>query len=154
VELIVLVGLQASGKSTFFHERFAQTHQHVSKDLLPNNRHKNRRQEHLIRAALSAGRSAVVDNTNPTPEERRPLVRLGHEHGAKVLCYYFEASVSECLRRNEAREGKARVPDVAIYATAKKLLVPSIEEGFDELRCVRLKGSTFEVIPCRGAYKA
>ena len=92
----------------------------------------------------------VVDNTNPTPEDCRPLVRLGHEHGAKVLGCYFEASVSECLRRNEMREGKARVPDVAIYATVKKLVAPSIEEGFAELRCVRLKSSAFEVRGCRG----
>jgi predicted kinase len=148
VELVVFVGLQASGKSTFFRERFAESHQHVSKDLFPNNRYKNRRQEHLLHAALSAGRSVVVDNTNPTPEDRRPLVRLGHEYGAKVLGYFFDASVSECLRRNEIREGKARVPDVAIYATAKKLVAPSIEEGFDELLCVRLNDSAFEVRGC------
>ena len=148
MELVVFVGLQASGKSTFFHERFARTHQHVSKDLLPHNRNKNRKQEHLLRAALSAGRSVVVDNTSPTPEDRRPLVRLGHEYGAKVLGYFFDASVSECLRRNEMREGKARVPDVAIYATAKKLVAPSIEEGFDELLCVRLNNSTFRVCEC------
>ncbi len=53
-----------------------------------------------------------------------------------------------CSRRNEMREGKARVPDVAIYATAKKLVAPSIEEGFDELLCVRLNDSTFEVCEC------
>jgi predicted kinase len=148
VELFVFVGLQASGKSTFLHERFARTHQHISKNLFPHNRNKNRRQEHLLRAALSAGRSVVVDNTSPTSEDRRPLVRLGHEYGAKVLGYFFDASVSECLRRNEMREGKARVPDVAIYATATKLVAPSIEEGFDELLCVRLNDSTFEVCEC------
>jgi len=95
----------------------------ISKDLFPH-KGNNRRQEHLLHAALSAGRSVVVDNTNPTPEDRRALVRIGHEHGAKVLGYYFDASVSECLRRNEIREGKARVPDVAIYLTAKKLVAP------------------------------
>ena len=142
------MGLQASGKSTFFHERFAQTHQHISKDLFPHNRNKNRRQEHLLHAALSAGRSVVVDNTNPTPEDRRPLVRIGQGYGAKVLGYYFDASVSECLRRNEMREGKARVPDVAIYATAKKLVAPSIEEGFDAVLRVRLNDSAFEVHGC------
>ena len=147
MELVVFVGLQASGKSTFFRERFAESHQHVSKDLFPHNRNKNRRQEHLLRAALSAGRS-VVDNTNPTPEDRRPLVRLGHEYGAKVLGYFFDASVRECIRRNEMREGKARVPDVAIYATAKKLVAPSIEEGFDGLLRVRLNDSAFEVRGC------
>ena len=148
MELVVFVGLQASGKSTFFHERFAQTHQHISKDLFPYNRNKNRRQEHLLHAALSAGRSVVVDNTNPTPEDRRPLVRIGQGYGAKILGYYFDASVSECLRRNEMREGKARVPDVAIYATAKKLVAPSIEEGFDAVLRVRLNDSAFEVRGC------
>jgi predicted kinase len=148
VELVVFVGLQASGKSTFFRERFAGVYQHVSKDLFPHNRNKNRRQEQLLHAALSAGRSLVVDNINPTPEDRRPLVRLGHEQGAKILGYFFEASVRGCLRRNEMREGKARVPDVAIHATAKKLVAPSIEEGFDELICVRLNDSAFEVRGC------
>ena len=52
MELIVFVGLQASGKSTFFRERFAGTYQHVSKDLFPHNRNKNRRQEQLLHAAL------------------------------------------------------------------------------------------------------
>jgi predicted kinase len=148
VELVVFVGLQASGKSTFFRERLAESHQHVSKDLFPNNRNKNRRQEHLLRAALSAGRCVVVDNTNPTLEDRRVLIGLGGEYGARIVGYFFEASVSECIRRNEVREGKARVPNVAIYATAKKLVAPSIEEGFDELLRVRLNDSAFEVRGC------
>ena len=153
MELVIFVGLQASGKSTFFRRRFAASHQHISKDLFPHKRNKNRRQEHLLRAALSAGRSVVVDNTNPTPEDHRPLVRLGHEYGATVLGYFFDANVRECLLRNEMREGKARVPDVAIYATAKKLVVPSIEEGFNELRCVRLNDSTLEVFRCLGTLR-
>ena len=151
--MVVFVGLQASGKSTFFRERFAESrfaesYQHVSKDLFPHNRNKNRRQEHLLRAALSAGRCVVVDNTNPTLEDRRALIGLGGEYGARIVGYFFDASVGECIRRNEVRDGKARVPDVAIYTTAKKLVTPSIEEGFDELLCVRLNGSTFEVREC------
>jgi predicted kinase len=148
VELVVFVGLQASGKSTFFRERFAECHQHVSKDLFPNNRNKNRRQEHLPRAALSAGRCVVVDNTNPTLEDRRVLIGLGGEYGARIVGYFFDAGVRECIRRNEIREGKARVPDVAIYATAKKLVAPSIEEGFDAVLRVRLNDSAFEVRGC------
>ena len=148
VELVILVGLQASGKSTFFRERFAATHEHVSKDLLRNNKNLNRRQAQLIEDALEAGRPIVVDNTNPAVEDRRPLIQLGREHGAKIVGYYFDASVRECIRRNKVREGKARVPDVAIYSTAKKLVAPSIEEGFDELLCVRLNDSAFEVRGC------
>ena len=35
--------------------------------------------------------------------------------------------------RNRGREGKARVPDVAIFTTRKRLVPPTIEEGFDEV---------------------
>ena len=152
LELVVFVGLQASGKSTFFRERFAATHEHVSKDLLRNNKNPNRRQAQLIRAALEAGHSVVVDNTNPTIEDRRPLIELGREHGARVVGYYFDARVRECLRRNAGREGRARVPDVAIFAAARRLVPPSYSEGFDGLFRVRLADdSTFEVSAYIGA---
>ncbi len=148
MELVVFVGLQASGKSTFYRERFAATHEHVSKDLFPNNRNPSRRQGQLIEAALSAGTPVVVDNTNPTVEDRRAIVALGREHGARISGYYFDSGVRRCIERNRRRTGKARVPDVAIYATAKRLVPPSPAEGFDELFRVRLTaGGAFEVGP-------
>jgi predicted kinase len=146
-ELAIFVGLQASGKSTFFRQRFAATHEHVSKDLISNNRNRIRRQAQLVEEALSAGSPVVVDNTNPTPEDRRPLVELGREHGARVVGYYFESTTRGSVGRNRLRAGKAKVPDVAIFATAKKLVPPSYAEGFDELFRVRLAGSSFEVRP-------
>jgi predicted kinase len=147
LELVIFIGLQASGKSTYFRERFAVTHELVSKDLFPNNRNRNRRQAQLIEVALGVGSSVVVDNTNPTVEDRQSLLRLGREHGAKIVGYYFESTARECVERNRLRAGKAKVPDVAIYATAKKLVPPSYSEGFDELFRVRLTGSSFEVRP-------
>jgi predicted kinase len=148
VELVIFTGLQASGKTTFFRERFAATHGHVSKDLFRNNRNRNRRQRELVEAALRAGCPVVVDNTNPTAEDRRALIESGHRFGARVVGYFFGSGVRECIARNARREGKTRVPDVAIYATAKRLVTPSRLEGFDELLCVRLNGAVFEVREC------
>jgi predicted kinase len=149
VELVIFVGLQASGKSTFFRDRFDTTHELVSKDLIRNNKNPNRRQRCLIEDALEARRSVVVDNTNPTVEDRGPLIALGREHGARIVGYYFESQTSRCLERNRQRSGKAQVPDVALYATAKKLMPPSYQEGFDVLFYVRIAGdSTFEVTLC------
>ena len=86
-----------------------------------------------------------MDNTNPGVEDRRPLVELGRRFGARIVGYHFESGVRECLARNARREGKARVPDVAVFATAKRLVPPSREEGFDELYRVRPDGRVFEV---------
>jgi predicted kinase len=145
VELVIFVGLQASGKSTFFREQFATTHELVSKDHFPN-KNRNRKQTQLIEAALGAGSSVVVDNTNPTVEDRRPLIDLGRELGAKIVGYYFDSTVRQCVGRNRRRAGKDQVPDVAIFATAKRLVLPSYSEGFDELFRVRVTDeSTFEV---------
>ena len=138
MELIIFSGLQAAGKSTFYRRYFASTHELVSKDLLRNNTHKGRRQAQLIEAALSAGRSVVVDNTNPTPEERAELIRLGRTYRAEIIGYYFESPVKESLERNKQREGRARIPNVGIFATAKKLVPPSYVEGFDKLYRVRI----------------
>ncbi|KJH72752.1 ATP-binding protein [Aliterella atlantica] len=145
MELVIFTGLQASGKTTFYRDRFAATHEHISKDLFPNNKNKNRRQEQLIKAALDAGKSIVVDNTNPTPVERTPLIELGSSYGCEIIGYYFASQLSCCLQRNSARTGKARVPDVALYATAKKLVVPSYSEGFDRLFCVKFNQNSQQV---------
>ena len=101
---------------------------------------------YLIEEALKAGQSVVVDNTNPTPEVREPLIRLAHAYGAEVIGYYFESETRSSIERNKTRSGKARVPDVAIYVTSKKLVRPTYAEGFDKLYDVRIvDNSEFEV---------
>jgi len=148
MELILFTGLQAAGKSTFYRERFAGTHTLVSKDVLRNNPRPERRQEQLIAEALAAGRSVVVDNTNPTPEVRAPLIALGRRYGATIVGYSFVSTAGESLARNRQRQGKARVPDVAIFATRKRLVPPSYAEGFDQLYAVRIaEGGRFAVAP-------
>jgi predicted kinase len=136
MECVILIGLPASGKSTFFRERFAGTHDHVSKDLLRNNRHPQRRQEQLIAESLASGRSVVVDNTNPTVAVRATLIAAARQHGAEVVGYFFPTEASDALRRNRARQGRERVPDVAIFTVRKRLERPTIEEGFDRLYTV------------------
>ncbi len=136
--MVILIGLQASGKSTFARTHFAETHVYVSKDVLRNNPKSARRQGQLIDEALAAGQSVVVDNTNPTLADRAELIALGRRYAATVIGYYFEPQVAGSLKRNRERNGKARVPDVAIYATNKRLQRPSYAEGFDVLYAVRI----------------
>lgn len=146
MELILFIGLQASGKSTFYRTHFATTHEHISMDLLQNNKKPRQRQLILLEAELQAQKSVVVDNTSPTVEDRQPLIQLGRLYGAKITGYYFDSNVRQCIKRNRQREGKARVPDVAIYVTAKKMVHPIYEEGFDILYDVSIgENGTFIV---------
>lgn len=136
MELIIFVGLPASGKTSFYEEHFKATHRHVSKDLLPKSSDKKKRQDLLLKAYLEQNESIVVDNTNPTVEERARIIQLGKLFGARVVGYFFQTSVGECIGRNERRQGEKRVPKVAIYTAAKKLKPPTYEEGFEQLYVV------------------
>lgn len=149
-ELVILIGLQAAGKSTFARERFGVSHayDYVSKDRMGSARNKEQRQQRLVAAALAAGRSVVVDNTNPSPAEREALIRIGHDYGARVIGYFFAPDIAASRARNAVRTGHERVPVVAIYATAKRLTPPTYAEGFDALFTVRIApGGGFEVAP-------
>ena len=133
MEVVVLVGLQGSGKSTFYRTFFAATHVLVSKDLLRNNRRPQRRQMQLVEGALQEGRSVVVDNTNPTIDDRAPLIDLARRHGAEVSGIHLASELDACLERNRSRRGRGRVPDKALYVTLKRLRPPTLDEGFDRL---------------------
>ncbi|MFA3877946.1 AAA family ATPase [Streptomyces sp. MMCC 100] len=147
VDVAVLVGLQASGKSTFYARCLADGYALVSKDLFPRGaRNKQQRQMRLVAEHLAAGRSVAVDNTNPSPQEWGPLVEAAHSCGASATAYWFPPDVAGSLRRNAARSGRQRVPDVGVLATLKRLRRPSPEDGFDKVREVHFDGrGGFEV---------
>jgi predicted kinase len=136
MQVVILIGLQGSGKTRFYRSRFKDTHVHVSKDNFRNHRNKNRRQRQLIEEALSQGRSVVVDNTNPTPDDRKPIIEIARRFGAEVVGYFFESNVKDCLRRNRRRVGRSRVRDVVIYVTIHKLRPPSKSDALFDVKAL------------------
>lgn len=140
-EVAILVGLQAAGKTTFYRHRLAATHAHVSKDAFRHNRNRQRRQMQLIAEALESGRDVAVDNTNPSPQEWDPIIALARAHGAPVVGYWFVPDVAESLRRNAARSGFRRVPDVGVFATLKRMRAPRPSDGFARVYEVRPDGA-------------
>jgi predicted kinase len=147
-ECVILVGLPASGKTTFYQRRFAPTHRHISKDHWPNASRKDERQAALIREALTAGEPVVVDNTNPGLADRAQVISLAREFGARIIGYYFTATTREAIGRNRGREGRERVPDVAIFTKAKRMVAPTVAEGFDELYRVAIRqDGEYDVAP-------
>lgn len=143
MDLVVLVGLQGAGKTTFFGARYAATHAHVSKDLFRSARDRDARQRALVAEAARRGRSAVLDATNARREDRIALVALARALGMRPVCCFFPPDVPASLARNAAREGKARVPAVAIHATRARLAPPTWDEGWDERWEIRAEGGAF-----------
>jgi predicted kinase len=138
MEVVLLIGRQGSGKSTFYRIPYAATHALVSKDRFRNNRRPQRRQMQLIEEALKEGRPVVVDNTNPTVEDRAPIIALARSYGTEVVGFFLESRLRDCLERNARHTGRERVPDRAILITLRRLQAPTVAEGFDRLSRVRL----------------
>jgi len=146
-ELVILVGLPGSGKTSFYRERFADSHEHISKDLMRNRSDRQARQLALIDAALAGGRSVVVDNINASIADRAELIAVGRRREATIAVYALTTGAADCIERNRARTGKERVPVVAIHTAAKRMQAPMRSEGFDRLYRVDAQQLRFRVAP-------
>jgi predicted kinase len=129
MEAVVLCGVQGSGKTTLYEDRFAATHVRVSLDELRSRGH----EAELVGECLEGGRAFVVDNTNPTPADRQRYVEPARTAGFKVVGYLVEVAPAEAFARNAERAGRARVATGSVAATARRFQRPTPEEGFDEL---------------------
>lgn len=135
MEAIIFCGIQASGKSTYFQQHFFHTHVRISMDLL-RTRHREKR---FMELCLQSGQRFVIDNTNPSAEERSRYILPAKQARFRVICYYFESPLAEAIRRNASRSGKARIPDKGIGGTYKRLEIPSLAEGYDAIYKVQLR---------------
>ncbi|MCA9657153.1 MAG: AAA family ATPase [Myxococcales bacterium] len=134
MEAVIFIGIQATGKSSFYRERFFHSHVRVNRDML-----RTRHRERLLIDACIAGKQAfVVDNTNPTPAERQRTIVPARAAGFRVVGYFFKSAIVPALARNAGREGAARIPERGIRGTRARLVLPSLGEGFDALYFVEI----------------
>ena len=104
MEAVIFVGIQGTGKSTFYKERFFDTHIRINLDML---RTKNR-ERLILEACLTAKQKFVVDKMNLTEEKRQKYINKAKEFGFKVVGYYFQTSLEKAIARNNQRIGKAK----------------------------------------------
>lgn len=134
MDAIILMGIQATGKSTFYKQNFADTHVRINLDML-RTRH---REALILNACLEAKQSFVVDNTNPRQLDRQRYISVAKPLGFTIIGYYFQSKVNEAMARNKLRQGKACIPEKGILATRGRLEIPNYSEGFDQLYYVTL----------------
>ena len=73
MEAVILCGVQGSGKTTLYRDRFLETHARISMDLLRT----RAREAAFLQICLETRMPFVVDNTNPTVAERARYLGAG-----------------------------------------------------------------------------
>jgi len=142
MEAIIFIGIQATGKSTFFQQRFFNTHIRINMDML---RTRNR-ERILLAACLEAKQPFVIDNTNLTRQGRAGYIGQAKAAGFGGAGYYFKSTLKAALERNRQRSGKALIPEKGIIGAYRKPELPSFDEGFDQLFYVEIaEGGQFIV---------
>lgn len=141
MEAIIFCGIQASGKTTFYKDRFFRTHVRISLDLF-NTR---RKEDIFLQTCFDTQQRFVIDNTNATKKARQHNITRAKQCKFKVIGYYFHSTLGEAITRNKNRTGKEVIPIAGIAGTLKRLQVPEFEEGFDMLYKVTIVNNAFEV---------
>lgn len=134
MEIIVLVGIPGSGKTTLAQNSFSKYHR-INLDTL----HTRSKEDEEIANSLSSRQDLIIDNTNATKKSRSKYIQSGKRFGVTVRAIYLKTPVELALQRNASRIGKARVPDNAVRFYFKIIQPPSIEEGFDRVDVVEVQ---------------
>ena len=139
MEAVIFCGIQATGKTTFYKDRFFKTHLRLSLDQLKTRSRENK----FLATCIAAKQPFVIDNTNPTKADRAKYILLAKAHKFKIVCYYFQSRIEDALQRNSLRAGKENIPEIAVKGSFNKLEIPAYAEGFDELYYVGIEGNNF-----------
>lgn len=127
----IFVGLQASGKTTFYKKYFSDRYLSLSLDML-----KTRYRENiLLHACLNSKTNFIVDNTNPTILDRKRYINIIRKHKFQfnIECYYFNTELNDCIERNRLRKKIPKVPEIALRYVNKNLQIPTYNEGFNTI---------------------
>ena len=102
MDAVIFIGIQASGKTTFYEKNFSG-YTYINLDTL-----RTRYRESLaLQECLAEGWDFVVDNTNVTVEDRARYITAAKAAGYRVVGYYFRSSVKESVGRNAHRNRRA-----------------------------------------------
>lgn len=137
-KIYTLVGLPASGKSTFASQHPECTV--VSSDGIRKEWYGDEAKQgdarkvfkevrRRVDKAVAEGHDVIIDATNISPRDRHETLKAFPEH--ENIAIYFNVPKETCIRRNSARERK--VPIEVIVRMALRLTPPTLDEGFTKI---------------------
>ena len=146
-ELVIAIGLPASGKSTYIKKNYPK-HLIISNDLTVEKLAKSSNTDYNtafnqlglqkiikqgfidFRKALKTKRSIVLDNTNLTKEIRKNYIDLAKDY--LKIALVFNISEKEQYNRLAKRKGK-NIPKETLDKMRQDMEQPNKSEGFTEI---------------------
>lgn len=135
-EVVIFCGYPASGKSTFAKKYFIPNgYVHVNRDTLST----PAKCLKATKEALAAGKSVVIDNTNPDAASRAQYIEAAQEYKVPVRAFVFKTDFDLSQHLNYVRQAMTKgvvkhVPDVAYHTYKKKMQPVTKDEGISEIK--------------------
>ena len=85
--IFILIGIQASGKTTFCQEYFNNIDT-ISLDVIKT----RKKEDKVIAEIINTNKNFVIDNTNTTKYEREKYINIAKDNGYKTVGIYFRSS--------------------------------------------------------------
>lgn len=153
MKVILIIGIQASGKTSLAEKYLAQGYVRVNRDvkggdmagLLP-----------VMEKALDEGKSVVLDNTFVSVASRKPFIDLAIAKKADVKCVHVTTSLEHAqfnaIHRIIKMEGKLLTPDeikkhkspnvfppAVLFSYRKSFEEPTEAEGFSSIEVIKFQ---------------
>jgi bifunctional polynucleotide phosphatase/kinase len=128
-ELVILVGLPGSGKTSIVNNHF-KSYCVLSGDLLKT--HKKILMS--LQKNIKLDKSIIIDATNPTIAKRSEYIKIAQANNVKIRCIHVNTSFEESLQRNNTRD--MPVPKIVYYMYRKNFQEPTLSEGFYEINTI------------------
>lgn len=133
--LIMMIGPQAAGKSTLS-DNLAQL---LKIEILSKDHHKRgETMDNLFKQRISKSKSMIIDNTNPTIDNRFVYLSAASAAGYHIIGVFFDIPklLSTHLCHMRVEQGGKYIPPVARHTYYKRLEKPTTSEGFNKLLTV------------------
>jgi len=129
LELILLIGIAGSGKTTFC-KKFFPKHVHISLDEIQDN---SREIEFkILEENLALGNDIIIDDTNLTKNIREQFISRAKKYNSEIKGIFFDYSMPRIQMQNSKREKP--LPDFVLFKQKKLLESPTKDEGFDYIQ--------------------
>jgi len=145
-EIVIIMGYNAAGKSTYVEDFVKQGYKRLNRDISGGTIDDLAKNADIV---LTHG-SVVLDNTYPNIDSRKSIIAVGKKHNVPVRCLWLttsfeDAQLNACLRMVR-KTGKLLQPEdfktindpnlfppVALFHYRKIFQEPTKKEGFDSI---------------------